>query len=136
MIQQKILFFNTIFFLIICLAGCGPATDSLPVGEGYAIFIADSDPYKPVTGMPDLEIVSPSSVSLNGALGTLQQVEGRFKISFEGKNAEGFKIVQVGNKDGDTIWFWLEFTKSGNCVIYSDTGTNFFKKYQRPKQKT
>lgn len=136
MIRQNVLFFNTLFLLIICLAGCGPSTDSVPVGEEYVIFIADSDPHKPVTGNPDLKIVSPSSVTLNGALGSLQQVEGRFKISFEGENAEGLRIVKVGNKDGDIIWFWLEFTESGNCVIYSDTGTNFFRKYQRPKQQT
>lgn len=125
-----------VLLLLCCLGACQQTKRTGPIIGEYVIHVTEADEHKPLTGNPDLSISSETSVRLNGAVGSLQKVGERFRISFEGENAEGFKIVRAGNKDGGKIWFWLEFTDSGNCVMYSDTGANVFVKFQRPNQKT
>ncbi len=134
MIRSRYLCIVTVLVTFCSLTACEHSTEVRALNGDFVYHTTDKDVGKNLFGKPDLTVLSEARIVLNGVPGVLRKIDNKYRLTFEGKDTEVFRIIKSGNQEGSSIWFWLEFTESGNCVIYSDTGANVFVKYQRPKQ--
>ncbi len=74
----------------------------------------------------ELIIKKDGRVSFSGKIGNFQKVAKRYKVVFANDQAEMFKVLKKGISENGSMYFWLEFTENGNCVLYDTTNVSFF----------
>lgn len=114
------------FVAIGCLIGCGGEESSPTIAENYSLFERGFERKPGTDKSVRMEIKNDFELNFQGRKGSIQRVGRRYKVTFAGINAGTFKAAGLGNMEGSNVTFWLEFTDSGNCILYSSNQASFF----------
>lgn len=118
----------TVFFLVVSgLMASGCSKETVPGSGTYVLLVPQAARTIMGGDVAELVLKKNGDVLFSAKQGRLEKFKGQSRVIFKGDQAAPFRTLNKGIVEGDSVFFWQEFTESGNLILYDNDAASFFK---------